>query len=181
MNQGYMIRVARYEELQFLPIIERNAGVLFAPFSHELGLREDPAVTSVGTLIQAQQNGLIWVAANEADDPVGFAHVEMFGEYAHLHEIDVDPSCQRNGIGSALVREICNWADSSGISAITLRTFLHVPWNAPFYTKYEFRVIPDSESPFDELSKFVVAEATLGFNMRERVTMKRMRSSLIGI
>jgi len=51
--------------------------------------------------------------------PVGFALVEILDGAAHLEEIDVHPAHGRRGLGSALVRAVCEWARQSELSAVT--------------------------------------------------------------
>lgn len=73
------------------------------------------------------------------DTPVGFALVEMLtGNEPHLEEIDVHPAHGRRGVGSALVRTVCEWATRSGFRDITLTTFRDVAWNMPFYARLGF-------------------------------------------
>ena len=56
----------------------------------------------------------LWVALTE-EVPVGFALVEMLAnDLPHLEELDVDPSHGRRGVGTALVRAVCKWAEVSG-------------------------------------------------------------------
>ncbi len=45
----------------------------------------------------------------------------------HLEEIDVDPSHGPRGLGTALVRALCDWATVSGYIMLTLTTFRAVP------------------------------------------------------
>jgi GNAT superfamily N-acetyltransferase len=67
---------------------------------------------------------------------VGFALVKMLADdLPHLEEIDVHPSHGRRGLGTALVREVCEWATLRGHVMLTLTTFRAVAWNLPFYAR----------------------------------------------
>jgi predicted N-acetyltransferase YhbS len=88
----------------------------------------------------------------------------------HLEELDVEPSNGRRGLGTSLVRAVCDWATISGYSAITLTTFRAVPWNLPFYLRLGFKEIPrDSLRP--ELEAVVANEASRGLVPETRAVM----------
>jgi GNAT superfamily N-acetyltransferase len=98
---------------------------------------------------------------------VGFALVKMLADdLPHLEEIDVHPTHGRRGLGTALVRAVCEWATASGYVMLTLTTFRAVPWNLPFYGRLGFVEIP-RETLRPELS----AEAHRGLDPDTRVVM----------
>ena len=71
--------------------------------------------------------------ASTGNIPVGLALVKMLADdLPHLEEIDVHPSHGRRGLGTALVREVCEWATHCGYVMLTLTTFRAVAWNLPF-------------------------------------------------
>src|SRR5438445_4218578 len=47
------------------------------------------------------------------------------------HRFDVHPSHGRRGLGTALVREVCEWATLCGYVMLTLTTFRAVAWHLP--------------------------------------------------
>jgi predicted N-acetyltransferase YhbS len=112
----------------------------------------------------------LWVAL-AGDAPVGFALVEMLADdLPHLDEVDVEPSHGRRGLGTALVRAVCEWATASGFSMLTLTTFRAVPWNLPFYARLGFVEIPrDLLRP--ELAAVVSDEAARGLSPETRAVM----------
>ena len=67
-------------------------------------LRRTPGPATVAELAGAQ---LLLVAG---DPPVGYARMEMVDGQAHLEGLSVRPSSMRRGIGSALVRAVCDQA-----------------------------------------------------------------------
>lgn len=169
----YRIAPARPADLPLLPAIELAAARLLAGHAPESVLAE---TTSQEVLKRVQANGQLWVAL--ADDvPVGFAHVEMFeAGVAHLDELDVRPDHGRRGLGSKLVKAVCDWAAREGYGSVTLSTFRDVPWNMPFYARLGFEVIPTNElSP--ELRAVVQDETRRGLDPERRVVMRQALDS----
>lgn len=129
-------------------------------------------VTDRKTLAAAQRDGRLWVALNAKRDPVGFAHVCLVDEQAHLDEMDVLPDYARRGIGSGLVDTVVDWARSQGYRALTLVTFRHLPWNAPFYAARGFEPV-DEDLLGDEMRDLLQQEAEAGLTAANRVCMRR--------
>jgi len=167
---GYALRLARPNDLPLLPIIEKRAADNFSGF----GLAELFArlLTPYVVLERAQQEGLLWVAVDARDHPVGFALVSEVGGNAHLDELDVDPRHGRQGLGRALVETVCAWASRAGYPAITLTTLSHIPWNAPFYEKLGFHILsPEALTP--ALAELLQTETAYGLPADNRVAMRR--------
>ena len=74
-----------------------------------------------------------WVDAKAPDEPLWF-----------LDSIGVEPSAQREGIGSALMAHGLERVRASGSSAF-LET--GTAQNVPFYERFGFRVIEDADAP----------------------------------
>ena len=171
---GYKIRPAHPMDVPVLPSVEREALVLFAGLEEDLGFgpQRPVEVDSVETFEAAQEAGLLWVATDDRDAPVGFALVLEIDGSAHLDELDVLPTHGRQGVGSALLEAVCSWARASGFHAVTLSTFRDVPWNAPFYARRGFRALDANElSP--GLARIVEIERGMGLRTDLRVIMKR--------
>jgi GNAT superfamily N-acetyltransferase len=165
----YTIVRAREQDLRFLAEIELAAATLLADHAPASVLGE---ITSEQDLREAQGEGRLWIAL-AGNTPVGFAHVEILGRRtAHLEEIDVHPDHGRRGLGSRLVRAVCEWALSSGYTEMTLTTFRDVPWNMPFYARLGFEEIPPAELTA-ELLAVVQDETRRGLGPVRRVVMRR--------
>ena len=164
---GYQIARARLEDLAQLPAIELAAAQLLRGHAPESVLNE---VTDCDTFADAARQGRLWVAL-AGDAPVGFALVKMLADdLPHLDEVDVEPSHGRRGVGTALVRAVCEWATASGFSILTLTTFRAVPWNLAFYARLGFVEIPrDLLRP--ELAAVVSDEAARGLAPETRAVM----------
>jgi GNAT superfamily N-acetyltransferase len=168
VNDGYKIERAAPRHIRFLAEIEREAAKMF--IGHGVPDAVINEATSESEFRSLQQAGHLWVAVSEADVPVGFAIVEIVDGAAHLEEIDVHPDHARKGLGSALVRAVCDWARQSGLPAVTLTTYRDLPWNAPLYARLGFRELAaDRRSP--ALEALVREEEERGLESGRRVVM----------
>lgn len=165
--EGYCIRAAQAEDIPALPGIELAAATLLRGYAPESVLAE---TTEEPRFREAARHGRVWVASKR-NMVVGFALVEMFAEDApHLEELDVLPSHGRRGLGTALVRAVCEWATVAGHRLLTLSTFRAVPWNFPFYARLGFVEIP-RETLSPPLAALVAGEANRGLNPDTRAVM----------
>lgn len=169
----YRFRLADPSEPPLLPAIERAAAQLFRAYFDETGLSEKAIehTNSVEDFAAAQREGLLWVAVDGKDAPVGFALLRRFGDVLHVHEIDVHPDHVRRGVGRALLERVRDWAQDNHVAAITLTTYRNVPWNAPFYMRLGFRVLDESEWSL-ALRAIWEKERALGWKTSARVAMR---------
>lgn len=170
MNDDYQIRLAQPGDIPLLPEIERAAGRLFAGL--DLVQDSENDTRPVEELEQAQKAGRLWIATTPNGRPVGFAMAIEVDGVAHLDELDVHPGHGRRGLGTALVETVCEWAKSAGFKAITLSTFADVAWNAPFYARLGFHILPEDELT-EGLLRLREIEAGLGLPISKRVMMRR--------
>ncbi|MDF2555255.1 MAG: family N-acetyltransferase [Microbacterium sp.] len=106
---------------------------------------------------------------DEAPLVVGFVHVLEIDGHAHLEQLSVLPAFGRRGIGRQLVDAALAEARRRGHTEITLRTYIEVPWNAPFYASCGF-VVSEPATPL--LRSLVQVETSLGlFDHGPRVQM----------
>ena len=165
-----MIRLARPDDLPALIDVEVDAGALF----REVGMAEiaenDPG--SVAELAAYQSGGRAWVGVDSEDRPVAYLVAEIVDGYAHIEQVSVRLSHARRGLGAALIETLAEWAGSRGLPALTLTTFAAVPWNAPYYERLRFRVLPEAELG-DGLRAIRRAEAARGLDTWPRVAMIR--------
>jgi len=170
-HEQFRIGLARGGDAEFLPAIEERAASLFSPDDVSPELAADPTKASVYQ--EAQKDGRVFVARDETDRIVGFAHLTWIDEHAHLEELDVEPTFGRRGIGRRLALAACDWARAQGSDRITLSTFRDVPWNAPFYSRLGFETIPDSELS-RALRKLRENENRTGLDPEKRIMMCRL-------
>jgi GNAT superfamily N-acetyltransferase len=168
MPFDYTIIRARPNDLKLLAGIELAAARMLAGHAPESVLNE---TTSKEELLTAQRHGHLWVALVR-DLPVGFAHVKVFEpSVVHLQEIDVHPEHGRRGIGTHLVKTVCDWATVNGYRNVTLTTFRDVPWNRPFYMRVGFEEVPSSELT-PELLSVIEDEVRRGLDPHSRLAMR---------
>ena len=163
----YTIRVANFDDLAALPVIERAAATQFrsTDYAH---LTEFELVSETVDL----EHEYVWVVVDREDQPVSFAIVHTGeGSVVHLHELDVHPQHARQGLGAWLIETIAKWAKGQGAKALTLTTFGDVPWNGPYYERLGFRKLETHEiSPVLQLIRN--REAAAGLPMAKRICMQ---------
>lgn len=156
------IRVARADEYDRLRAIEDAADEMFLAIG-------------IGPFTQTEEDDHLDGAAVvlvSGVPPAGFACVDVVDGTAHLWQLSVHPDAARQGRGSALVLEVCRWAERQGFPAVTLTTYRDVPWNAPFYAGLGFEIL-EHLSP--ELQAIRDHERDLGDDdFGARVAMRRV-------
>lgn len=168
MTTELTIRRARPADLAALGAIERAAAALFRATPYAW-LADNDDLVSPGADLERDH---VWVAADAADRPVGFAIVHLHADgTAHLHELDVHPRYARQGLGRRLIATVADWARAQGAPALTLTTFADVPWNGPYYARLGFRTLdPAALSP--ALRAVRQGEAGNGLPMAQRICMQ---------
>jgi len=170
MNLHLEIILAQPEHLCALPNIERSAAQLFVGWDVPDCVIYDQ--TSLEEFTELQHKQRLWVALlNKA--AVGFAVVEPEGDSLHLEELDVDPQFGRQGIGSAIVNFLCEWATNQNYCAMTLTTYSDIPWNAPFYQKLGFVMLTDAQLT-ESLKLRAEIEDSRGLKSTRRTGMRKM-------
>lgn len=164
------IRAARVAELPFLQAIDRAAGRMFA----DIGMPEiaEHHVWPLPVLADRLDAGRLWVAADEADEPVAFLMADLVDGCLQVEQVSVHPGSARRGLGRRLLEHAARRSAAAGLPALTLTTFAHVPWNAPYYTRCGFRVLDDAELT-PGLAAIRHREAALGLDRWPRVCMRR--------
>jgi GNAT superfamily N-acetyltransferase len=168
------VRAVRFDDLGQLPTIQIAAGAAF----REIGMAgiADAAPLSGERLAAYQQAGHAWVAVTGQDVPIGFVVVDLLDGRAHIEQVSVHPDHARRGIGSMLIDHVDRWAAAQGLDALTLATFLSVPWNGPYYARLGFRdIAPEEVTP--GLAAVLEDEAAQGIDPATRVCMCRPTAS----
>ncbi|HYN97770.1 MAG TPA: GNAT family N-acetyltransferase [Pilimelia sp.] len=164
------IRVAGRDELDRLREIERAAGECF----RDLGMAEvaDDEPLPVAVLLAYQRACRAWVVADPADRPVAYALADRVDGSIHVEQVSVHPDHSRKGLGRSLLEHLAEHAAADGAPALTLTTFADVPWNAPYYERCGFRILPESRwTP--GLREIRRQEAAHGLDRWPRVCMRR--------
>jgi ribosomal protein S18 acetylase RimI-like enzyme len=166
--EEYRIADAAPEQLADITAVDRAASECFPLAVLPAHCRR--AALSLDTLIEAQRNGVLWVATTPANRVVGFLLAQVTDCVGYVAELSVEPAHQRRGVGRRLMDRACVWATQSRLEAMTLTTFTTVPWNAPWYRRLGFvELDPDELSPF--LRMQLARERNIG--LENRVAMRR--------
>lgn len=169
-KQSFHIRDARLMEVEQLPAIEISAAQSF---------RSVPALTWIATSDamsadvhrRSIQTGTCWVAVNTVNTPVGFLTASVDHNDVHILEMSVASPWQGYGIGKALLQHLKQWALQEKLTGITLTTFQEVPWNAPFYSKMGFVILPN-QALDQRLACVLDREHSHGFPKGSRCAMR---------
>ena len=151
------------EDLDLLNSIEEAADSLYPTGTYP----DDTENCSRELLIDAFNHGLIFVSV-EGLDIVGFVACHQLGNHLHLRQISVLPDHGRKGYGRALIAAVVDEATERGSSYITLTTFADFPWNAPFYEKMGFTIMPDVSLDADTIR---ILEKERSEGLENRVAM----------
>ncbi len=158
------LRPAALAEFSLLPAIEAESDTLL---TDAIGRRLAQALPPGATPAEFAAALHIMVAGRPA---VAFVRLEEVDGQAHLEQLSVRPDFARQGIGRALIHAATAWAGECGYHAMTLTTFVDVPFNAPFYASCGFAVYG---SPGPELLRRRDHERELGLDsLGERVVMR---------
>lgn len=170
------IRAARTADIPAIQGIELAAGEAFRSIGLADVADDDPP--SAAELTAHIRNGGALVAVDGTDTPVAYLLVEALGGRAHIEQVSVHPSHARRGLGARLIEVADAWADAHGLAGLTLTTFADVPWNAPYYARLGFAVLPD-DAVDAALRERVREEEAHGLGLAEwpRVVMARGASA----
>ncbi|WP_026818711.1 GNAT family N-acetyltransferase [Arthrobacter castelli] len=173
-----MIRAANEEDVVLVHEIERAAGAAF----REIGMAPiaDDETPPARILHKYQRAGRMWVATNAVGRVVAYLLADIIDGNAHIEQVSVHPHFGRRGFGRALIEAVAAWARQKGMSALTLTTFTHVPWNAPYYERLGFSVIPGADLG-PGLRDIRGREATVGLDAWPRVAMCRPVKSIVAV
>lgn len=162
------IRPATAGDLPQIATIERRAASAFAEIGYP-----DLAVGAEMPLALFQAGltrGLLWVAVDAEDAPVGYALAALDDGFFYLEDISVDPDHQRRGIGDALLQQVVDHARFLYCPAVVLSTLEAAPWSRALYRKHGFLVADMTRLPTPLAARFD-AETALGLPPEGRVVM----------
>ena len=170
MQSEYTIMPATSKHLAAIPVIELAAAALFS--EDDLPPEVRFLVTHQDDALSAQVDGRVWVAVTDDGTVVGFAISTMLDGNAHLDEVNVLPQHSGKGVGRGLIEAVTVWARSEGFHRLTLVTFRHVLWNAPFYRRIGFEQVSDDDIG-EEIVELLVSEKKFGIDIDKRLVMEK--------
>lgn len=156
-------------DLPVLGAIEQSAAKQFLDIP-DLAWLAQGSVQSVERHRELIQLGTNWVVRHDNGKPVGFLSAEILGDQLHIWEISVHADFQGRGLGRALIEHAIAQARLKALSAVSLTTFIDVPWNAPFYARLGFR-IQEADVMSERLKNILNTEKTHGLPVQRRCAM----------
>ena len=165
-----MIRRPRPNEIKLLPQIENEADRRYG--SVGLGRILDMPPASIAALEFGRRHDRLWIATSPLGRPIGFALTKLKGGTAWLDQLSVLDRWQRHGFGAALIDRTVRQARTLGFDTLYLSTYRDVPWNAPFYARRGFSVVPRGQWPRALRVQFML-ENSHGHPPWRRVIMQR--------
>ncbi|GAA5182643.1 GNAT family N-acetyltransferase [Rugosimonospora acidiphila] len=164
------IRPVRVGELDVLRDIERAAGLCF----RDVGMPEiaDDEPFPVEVLAEYQADGRAWAASDGADAPIAYLIWDPVDGNVHIEQVSVHPDHAGRRIGRSLLEQVARLAAADGVPALTLTTFVKVPWNAPYYLRCGFRCLDESDLT-PGLRAIRRREAEHGLDRWPRTAMRR--------
>ena len=168
---GYQICGAAAEEIPDLITIDLAAGQLFAG----TGLLPDEALgdhVPADILRGAIPLGHIHTVRDAKGRLAGFTLTSVRRETLYLDQISVHPDHGRKGLGAALLKRVAAEASDRGLKTVMLSTFRDLPWNAPFYRRQGFRIVPPRKYETWML-QIEAAQANQGLDVSKRCFMAR--------
>ncbi len=145
MIRPSLIRLARNADCHLLPAIERSAGELFRTIG--MGDVTDDGETNAEIWEPICENGTLWVATDETDTPVGFLAAGEQANLLFVYELAISTPFQGRGLGKQLMGAAGDYAHRHKQAGLALTTFCDVPWNAPYYQRMGFEIVPDQDLP----------------------------------
>lgn len=158
------VRLACKDDAARLRDVELSAGALFRTLPDLAWVADEP-IASAESFLPLIAAGTVWVAEDSDAGVIGALRGEIFGDVLRILELAVAKDFQRRGLGRRLIDVAADAARARGLQAITLTTFRHVAWNAPFYARYGFVELSGAKSD-GRLTEILRAEEARGLPNR---------------
>jgi predicted N-acetyltransferase YhbS len=166
-DMQYTIRPALASDFPSLKAIEVDAFETLRATGAVSGAATSSSVDDLQYLLD---HGLLLVATDAVDTPVGYVGASFPDGWLYVSEIDVARAWQRKGIGRALMLAVLAEGRKRGLCGSTLTTDRHAPFNAAFYASLGFRPLEANELS-DHLSKTLAKEYAAGLDPLRRMAM----------
>ncbi|MFC4171204.1 GNAT family N-acetyltransferase [Microvirga sp. GCM10011540] len=173
--EAYTIRLGRIDDLDRLAEVERSAAITYFA---ALGTVPDPSeVVPPRILTACCDAGLLWVAADRHDVPVGFLAAQTVDLCLFVKEMSVAREHQGAGLGRRLMQAAMDHAREASFPAAALTTDRLIPFNGPFYERLGFVAVPVGQAS-PGLRNLLESEIAAGFDPARRILMIRRLAAL---
>ena len=164
MSSAYQFREATSDDAALLVEIEKDADRLLVESGALQGV--DAADYSAEDVL-AQLDGAWCLIAETEKEAAGFVLVQTVDDIAHVAELAVRKHHQGKGLGRTLMNKAIEKATGDGHYAISLSTFLDVPFNGPFYASMGFETVSPTGLGLEHAQRRV-NEADAGLDITRR-------------
>ena len=130
---------------------------------------DEPA--SIEELRRYAADGRAWVT-EIGGRAVAYLIADRVDGNAHVEQVSVHPDHARHGLGRAMLDHLAARSSEQGDPALTLTTFVEVPWNGPYYLRCGFRYLGEDELT-PQLLEVRRHEADRGLDRWPRAAMRR--------
>ena len=167
------IRKAWPGESPKIVAVEKDAGEIFRQIGMGDIVDHADEVMTDDMYAEFIEDGDVFVAVDEQDEPVGFATMGQMDGEAYLVELSVHRSAQGKGLGRKLINAAIDWAKKRGDKTLLLSTFRDVPWNGPYYERLGFVILEERDCQRPDMQRQRTMEAKGGLDMTRRVFMRK--------
>lgn len=162
----------------------RDARAGEAPALQQIGLDADDAYRAAGhpelagepfplpLLEGAIRERRLRVAVDPHDRPVGWILVSHAAPEPCVAQVAVAPSHGRRGVGTALMEDMLSSLRAAGHASVALNTQADIPWNAPWYARLGFEVVPP-DAWTEDMRQIEADQREEGLDWSTRVHMRR--------
>jgi GNAT superfamily N-acetyltransferase len=162
-----VLRPAVADDLTRLQQIEVAAGESFRTLGMDLVADDEPA--PLEELRGYADAGRAWVIT-VGSEVAAYALADVVDGNGHVEQVSVHPEHSGSGHGRRLVERFAQWSAELGHPAVTLTTFVDVPWNGPYYERLGFRYLTALTPGLRAISEH---EALRGLDAWPRAAMVR--------
>jgi predicted N-acetyltransferase YhbS len=157
-----LLRAARLEDIPTLQSVERDADTRFGVGGDVIPEADARRAIDAGKITVAEVDGEL----------VGWVYLGTIDGEPCVGQISVAVAHGRKGIGTALLTHAIDRARARGAASVVLNTQRDAPWNAPWYARHGFEVVPESEwSP--GLRAVTEAQREAGLDWSARAHMRK--------
>lgn len=156
------LRPARLDDIPALQSVERDADARFGVAGEVIPDDDARRAVDAGKITVAEVDGAV----------VGWVYLGAIAGEPCIGQISVTIAQGRKGIGTALLTHAIAQARARGAASVVLNTERDRPWNAPWYARHGFTVVPEDQwSP--ALRAVTEAQRAGGLDWSARVHMRK--------